>query len=87
MLMLGNMIGGGEHIENKRQFVHRIFTVKLRIAWGKSTGVFFSTKFGAYVQIDFICIGEFGNVYKGKLTKPNKKKITVAVKTLKVFKL
>ena len=40
-----------------------------------------------FVQIDFIRIGEFGDVYKGKLTKPNKKKITVAVKILKVFKL
>ena len=87
MLTLGNMIGGGEDIENKQQLVHGIFTVQLRTAWGKSRGVLFSTKFGAYVQIDFICIGEFGDVYKGKLTKPNKKKITVAVKTLKVFKL
>ena len=36
MLTLGNMIGGGEDIENKRQFVHRIFAVQLRTAWGKS---------------------------------------------------
>ena len=28
----------------------------------------------------FFDVGEFGDVYKGKLTKPNKKKITVAVK-------
>ena len=35
----------------------------------------------------FFDVGEFGDVYKGKLTKPNKKKITVAVKTLKVFNL
>ena len=81
MLTLGNMIGGGEGIENKRQLVHRIFTVQL------STAQFFSTKFADDVQIDFICIGEFGDVYKGKLTKSNKKKITVAVKTLKVFNL
>ena len=35
----------------------------------------------------FFDVGEFGDVYKGKLTKPNKKKITVAVKTLKVVDL
>ena len=63
MLTLGNMIGGGEDIENKRQFVYRTFTVQLRTTWEKSRSVFFSTKFGAYVQIDFICIGEFGDVY------------------------
>ena len=35
--------------------------------------------------MDFFGIGEFGDVYKGELTTTDKKKIPIAVKTLKVF--
>ena len=33
----------------------------------------------------YVYIGEFGDVYKGELTKARKEKIPIAVKTLKVF--
>ena len=36
-------------------------------------------------KIQTFHVGEFGDVYKGELTKPNEGKIEVAVKTLKVI--